>query len=70
MAEFVWEARARTGEVRKGTMEAENEEAVNTRLRAQQLNPTKVKKKSSGKQMSFGSGVGMVASCRSSICCS
>jgi type IV pilus assembly protein PilC len=57
MAEFVWEARARTGEVRKGAMEAESEDAVNTRLRAQQLQPTKVKKK--GKDFSFqiGSGV-------------
>jgi type IV pilus assembly protein PilC len=57
MAEFVWEARARTGEVRKGAMEAESEDAVNQRLRAQQLQPTKVKKK--GKEFSFqiGSGV-------------
>ncbi|APR82319.1 Type IV fimbrial assembly protein PilC [Minicystis rosea] len=45
MAEFVWEARGRTGDVRKGTMEAENEAAVHARLRSQQLNPTKVKKK-------------------------
>jgi type IV pilus assembly protein PilC len=45
MAEFVWEARGRTGEVRKGTMEAESEGAVQNRLRAQQLSPTKVKKK-------------------------
>src|SRR5580692_4528207 len=58
MAEFVWEARARTGEVRKGSMEAESEDAVNQRLRAQQLQPTKVKKKSKGLNISFGSGVG------------
>jgi type IV pilus assembly protein PilC len=45
MPEFVWEARGRAGDLRKGTMEAENEAAVNARLRAQQLNPTKVKKK-------------------------
>lgn len=45
MAEFVWEARGRMGETRKGTMEAENEAAVLNRLRAQQLNPTKVSKK-------------------------
>ncbi|HEY5147557.1 MAG TPA: type II secretion system F family protein, partial [Polyangiaceae bacterium] len=51
MAEFVWEARARTGEVRKGAMEAESEDAVNQRLRAQQLQPTKVKKK--GKELKF-----------------
>ena len=57
MAEFVWEARARTGELRKGQMEAENEEAVNTRLRAQQLAPTKVKKKGKGFSLQLGSGV-------------
>ena len=45
MAEFVWEARGRAGDVRSGTMEAENEAAVHARLRSQQLNPTKVKKK-------------------------
>ena len=59
MAEFVWEARGRTGEIRKGTMEAESEAAVQNRLRAQQLSPTRVKKK--GLQinlsLSFGSGV-------------
>jgi type IV pilus assembly protein PilC len=60
MAEFVWEARGRTGEVRKGVMEAENEAAVQTRLRAQQLNPTKVSVKKKGidlKNIQFGSGV-------------
>ena len=56
MAEFVWEARARTGEVRKGAMEAESEDAVNQRLRAQQLQPTKVKKKA--REFSFQIGVG------------
>src|SRR5215216_1027063 len=57
MAEFAWEARARSGEVRKGVMEAENEDAVNNKLRQQQLNPVKVKKKSSLSSMQFGSGV-------------
>src|SRR3954470_296678 len=59
MAEFVWEARGRTGEVRKGTMEAENEAAVQNRLRAQQLSPTKVKKKGFELKfrLSLGSGV-------------
>jgi type IV pilus assembly protein PilC len=45
MAEFVWEARGRAGDVRSGTMEADSEAAVHARLRAQALNPTKVKKK-------------------------
>jgi type IV pilus assembly protein PilC len=57
MAEFAWEARARTGELRKGVMEANDEEAVNTRLRQQQLNPVKVKKKAASLSISFGSGV-------------
>jgi type IV pilus assembly protein PilC len=57
MAEFVWEARARTGELRKGNMEADDAEAVNTRLRAQQLTPTKVRKKSRGFSLTIGSGV-------------
>ena len=43
--EFVWEAKTRTGEVRKGTMDAENVAAVQERLRAQQLQPESVKKK-------------------------
>ena len=58
MAEFVWEARARSGDVRKGSMEAENEAAVHARLRSQQLNPTKVKKKGGFEfSLTLGSGV-------------
>jgi type IV pilus assembly protein PilC len=57
MAEFVWEARGRTGEVRKGLMEAESEDAVNQRLRAQQLQPTKVKKKLKALSFQIGTGV-------------
>src|SRR3954468_8181841 len=55
MAEFTWEARGRTGEVRKGVMEAENEDAVNNRLRQQQLAPVKVKKKSRLSEIKLGS---------------
>jgi type IV pilus assembly protein PilC len=58
MGEFVWEARARTGEVRKGSMEAESEDAVNQRLRAQQLMPTRVKKKPRELSFQIGTGVG------------
>jgi type IV pilus assembly protein PilC len=60
MAEFVWEARGRTGDIRKGTMEADSELAVQNRLRAQQLNPTRVKKKGfdlKNIKIGFGSGV-------------
>jgi type IV pilus assembly protein PilC len=45
MAEWVWEARARSGEVRKGVMTAETADAVQTRLKSQNLSPVKVKKK-------------------------
>ncbi len=58
MAEFVWEARGRTGELRKGTMDAESEEAVAQRLRQQQLTPVKVKKKSRVFDLKLGTGVG------------
>jgi type IV pilus assembly protein PilC len=57
MAEFVYEARARSGEVRKGVMEAETPEAVQTRLRAQNLNPVKVKKKPKEINLTIGSPV-------------
>jgi type IV pilus assembly protein PilC len=58
MAEFVWEARAATGEIRKGQMEAETEDAVQNKLRAQKLTPTKVKKKGIDfGNIKFGSGV-------------
>ena len=57
MAEFVWEARARSGELRKGTMEADDEPAVQARLRGQQLMPTKIKKKASALNFKIGTGV-------------
>jgi type IV pilus assembly protein PilC len=57
MAEFTWEARARSGEVRRGVMEADDAEAVNARLRQQNLNPVKVRKKGIEISLSFGGGV-------------
>ncbi|MGZ3475305.1 MAG: type II secretion system F family protein [Polyangiales bacterium] len=57
MAEFAWEARARTGELRKGVMEADTEATVQNRLRQQQLNPVKVKKKAKEINLVIGSGV-------------
>lgn len=57
MAEWVWEARARSGEVRKGVMDADDKEAVNQRLRAQNLNPVKVKKKAVAMNFQFGAPV-------------
>ena len=57
MAEFVWEARARTGEIRKGTMTADDAAAVEERLRNQQLAVVTVKKKLAMPKFQFGSGV-------------
>jgi type IV pilus assembly protein PilC len=57
MAEFTWEARARTGEVRRGTMEADDAETVNQRLRQQNLNPVRVRRRGIQFSISFGSGV-------------
>jgi len=54
MAEWAWEARARTGEVRKGVMDAETQESVNERLRQQNLSPIKVKKKAAAFSLNFG----------------
>src|ERR1017187_5600588 len=44
MKAFIWEARTRTGDVKKGVMEAETEEAVHNKLKMQQLSPVTVKK--------------------------
>lgn len=57
MAEFTWEARTRTGDVQKGTMEAPNVDAVQARLKQQQLTPTKVKARSKLAGIKFGSSV-------------
>jgi type IV pilus assembly protein PilC len=57
MAEFTWEARTRAGEVRRGIMDAENETAVNTRLRQQQLNPVRVRRRRSALKFQIGTGV-------------
>src|SRR5688500_3298267 len=57
MAVWVWEARARTGEVRKGEMEADTVDAVNNRLKAQNLAPVKVKKKPTEINLTIGSPV-------------
>ncbi|CAM3096156.1 type II secretion system F family protein [Corallococcus sp. ZKHCc1 1396] len=45
-AQFLWEAKTKSGENKKGEMEAMDVEAVNARLKSLGLNPTKVRKKS------------------------
>ncbi|MGD8316669.1 MAG: type II secretion system F family protein, partial [Myxococcales bacterium] len=57
MAEWVYEARTRAGEVQTGIIEADTKEAVQSRLRARQLNPVKIKKKGKELKLSFGTGV-------------
>jgi type IV pilus assembly protein PilC len=57
MAEWAWEARARTGEIRKGVMDAADKDAVTERLKAQNLNPVAIKKKFGAIKLSFGSKV-------------
>ena len=57
MAEFAWEARSRTGELRKGVMEADGPEVVEQRLRQQQLSPVGVKRQARALTFTFGSGV-------------
>jgi type IV pilus assembly protein PilC len=57
MADFAWEARTRAGEVRRGVMAAENADAVEQRLRQQQLTPIGVKRKTAALKFQLGSGV-------------
>lgn len=56
MPEFSWEAKNRTGETRKGSMEAANEAAVQQRLAQQQLTPVKIRRKSAFETIKFGGG--------------
>jgi len=56
MPEFTWEAKNRTGETRKGTMQAENEAAVQQKLSQQQLTPVKIRRKSALAGFKIGGG--------------
>jgi type IV pilus assembly protein PilC len=44
-AQFLWEAKTKSGETKKGEMEASDTEAVNARLKSLGLNPVKVRRK-------------------------
>jgi len=57
MPSFRWEGRARGGEVRRGEMVADSEDAVMVRLRADQITPTSVRKKARDINLALGSGV-------------
>ncbi|HYO68303.1 MAG TPA: type II secretion system F family protein [Archangium sp.] len=59
-AQFLWEAKTKSGETKKGEMEANDIEAVNARLKSLGLNPVKVRRKGlldSDLNFAFGSGV-------------
>jgi len=57
MAKFQWEATTRTGEKKRGTIEAESAADVENRLRGDGLAVTKVKKEAKQLNITFGSGV-------------
>jgi len=57
MPKFKWEATTRTGDVKQGAMEAIDEAAVMNRLRADGLNPRRVRKQAREISIKFGSGV-------------
>jgi len=57
MAKFQWEATTRSGEKRKGVMEADSYEVVENRLRSDGLVVTRVKKEPKQIHITIGSGV-------------
>lgn len=57
MAEWAWEARARSGEIRKGVMDADGKESVTQKLKAQNLTAVKISKKGGGLSFDFGAPV-------------
>src|SRR5262245_33883508 len=57
MPKFKWEATTRTGDVKQGAMEAIDENAVMNRLRADGLNPRRVRKQARELSIKLGSGV-------------
>ena len=57
MAKFQWEATTRLGEKKRGVMEADSAEVVETRLRSDGLNVNRVKKEARQIHITIGSGV-------------
>ncbi|MFH0899156.1 MAG: type II secretion system F family protein [Pseudomonadota bacterium] len=56
MPTYAWEGKSRSGDTRRGTIEAEDEAHALARLRTEQITPTKLKKHS-GAKFSLGGGV-------------
>jgi type IV pilus assembly protein PilC len=59
MPAYVWEGKTASGEIRNGEMDAADEDEVNRRLRQQDIQPSKVKKKPTeiNIELPFGGGV-------------
>jgi len=57
MPVYIWEGKTRQGEARAGTMEAANADVVMERLKAQQIQASKVKKKPLEIHLKIGTGV-------------
>ena len=57
MATFVWEGRTRTGEIKKGTMEGDSDNAVIAKLRDQNIAVTKVRRRAREINIEIGTGV-------------
>jgi type IV pilus assembly protein PilC len=57
MPVYIWEGKTRQGEARAGTMEAANADVVTERLKAQQIQASKVKKKPVEIHIKIGTGV-------------
>ena len=57
MSQWAWEAKTRSGEVRTGIMDADDQQTVAGRLRSQNLNPVSVKKKGVEIKLSIGKPV-------------
>jgi type IV pilus assembly protein PilC len=57
MPTFVWEGRTRGGDPRKGVMQADNDAALISALRGQNISVTKVRRRSRELSFSIGSGV-------------
>ncbi|MCA9519834.1 MAG: type II secretion system F family protein [Myxococcales bacterium] len=59
MPSFAWEGKNRQGEERKGVMEAESVADVQAKLRSQQINPSKVRRRLGDIKISISFGTGV-----------
>ena len=57
MPKFQWQGQTRDGDIVNGVYSASNKDAVLDRLRAEEITPRKVEKKTTEFSLSFGTGV-------------